>query len=226
MCNGGEGRTLKPCCDAALASSKAYISNGPAKAHSLPTLPPPPSALPPLNPSLPGPPRLALAPVSLLLLLLHHPSLPLPPSLPLRSPLARSLTRARASVDDSCPRSPPPSTFLGPESPCGGDAWAGGGIREALYKSPGYRLTRAHSFSPLLAPSPLPLCHSSSGLILRRFFFFAFCPPPSSFLLHIPRLCPSQSRSQLLLYLFHLYESFFFFFFFSFSPSLNFWHRS
>lgn len=182
MCNGGEGRTLKPCCDAALASSKAYISNGPAKAHSLPSLPPPPSALPPLNPSLPGPPRLALAPVSLLLLL-HHPSLPLPPSLPLRSPLARSLTRARASVDDSCPRSPPPSTFLGPESPCGGDAWAGGGIREALYKSPGYRLTRAHSFSPLLAPSPLPLCHSSSGLILRHFFFFAFCPPPSSFLL-------------------------------------------
>ena len=34
MCNGGEGRTLKPCCDAALASSR-YISNGPAKAHSL-----------------------------------------------------------------------------------------------------------------------------------------------------------------------------------------------
>lgn len=95
MCNGGEGRTLKPCCDAALASSKAYISNGPAKAHSLPTLPPPPSALPPLNPSLPGPPRLALAPASLLLL---HPSLPLPPFLSVPRSLARSRARAPAST--------------------------------------------------------------------------------------------------------------------------------
>lgn len=156
MCNGGEGRTLKPCCDAALASSR-YISNGPAKAHSLPTLP---SALPPLNPSLPGPPRLALAglPPSFASTRSPFPS----PSSPGPIALARSLARARASVDDSCPRSPP-STFLGPKSPCGGDAWAGGGIREALYKSPGYRLTRAHSFSPLLPPpTSLPLCHSSS----------------------------------------------------------------
>lgn len=97
-------------------------------------------------------------------------------------PRQRTEECARASVDDSCPRSPP-STFLGPKSPCGGDAWAGGGIREALYKSPGYRLTRAHSFSSLLTLSPFRLPSSLSlffhvfSLILYSFFFFFY---PSS----------------------------------------------
>lgn len=92
MCNGGEGRTLKPCCDAALASSR-YISNGPAKAHSLPTLP---SALPPLNPSLPGPPRLALAglPPSFASTRSPFPS----PSSPGPIALARARARAPAST--------------------------------------------------------------------------------------------------------------------------------
>lgn len=63
-----------------------------------------------------------------------------------------------------------------------------------------------------LSPSPssylppsLSLFLHLPGLILRHFFFFAFCPPSRFFFLfYIPRLCPSQSQSQLLLYLFHL----------------------
>ena len=88
---------------------------------------------------------------------------------------------------------------------------------------PGLILSLPFSLPPLSLSVTLPPVSSSATsfsspfvpLLLRFFFLF-----------HIPRLCPSQSRSQLLLYLFHLYESFFFFVFFSFSPSLNFWHRS
>lgn len=224
MCNGGEGRTLKPCCDAALASSKAYISNGPAKAHSLPSLPPPPSALPPLNPSLPGPPRLALAPASLLLL---HPSLPLPPFLSVLRSLARSRARAPASTI------PVLGVLLLPHSWVPSRRAAETLGREVEYERPytnhratvlpGLILSLPFSLPPLSLSVTLPPVSSSAAsfsspfvpLLLRFFFLF-----------HIPRLCPSQSRSQLLLYLFHLYESFFFFVFFSFSPSLNFWHRS
>lgn len=212
MCNGGEGRTLKPCCDAALASSR-YISNGPAKAHSLRCtgLPHPSYTLlfPSATESLfyrvlrvwPSSP-----PFSFFHSLFHSPA-PLASTratfVPRNGKLWSSLARARASVDDSCPRSPP-STFLGPESPCGGDAWAGGGIREALYKSPSYRLTRAHSFSPPLAlslpclPSSLSLSFHLLSLILLFFFFFflllsfSFIPlrvSPSFFI--TPSLCLS-----------------------------------
>lgn len=154
MYNGGEGRTLKPCCDAALASSRYISSAGPAKAHSLAA-------------SLPS-----------LLLLCPSASGSLRPSRPLPLRRARFHSLPPSRVDDSCPQSPP-STFLGPKSPCGGDAWAGGGIREALYKSPGYRLTRAHSFSPFLSP-PLPCLPSSLSLPTLPFFHPSFSSSSAS----------------------------------------------
>lgn len=81
-------------------------------------------------------------------------------------------------ADDSCPRRPP-STFLCSEPPRRvappKTLDRGGGIREALYKSPGYRLTRTPisfflrllsvRFSPSI-PGPVPL-----SFIQRSSFF-------------------------------------------------------
>lgn len=216
MCNGGEGRTLKPCCDAALASSR-YISNGPAKAHSLPTLP---SALPPLNPSLPGPPRLALAglPPSFASTRSPFPS----PSSPEPIALARARARQRRRFLSSESSFHIPGSQVAVRRRRLGGRWNTRGPIQitGLPSYPG-SFFLSPSPSSYLPPS-LSLFLHLPGLILRHFFFFAFCPPSRFFFLfYIPRLCPSQSQSQLLLYLFHLSL-------FPFFPSFvfEFWRRS